>query len=314
MADLRAGGVPGEILVWDDPLCMGPTPDVPPAEWDAMRAAFIAGAFGADATHVRRGLEAAQDTLASAGKHEEVVLWFEHDLFDQTVLVRLLAWFDGHRPMRLSLVTASSHPEVARFIGLGNLNARQLMELFAHRAPVEHAALAHAAKVWRAWQAPDPRHVSELGGQHVPGLPYLPAAVRRHLEELPWTGDGLSRSERLILRAARSGRTGEQVFREIMEAEDAPWMGDSMCYQVIRELARLEPALVTIGDGGANALPAMRRAMIWTTRAGERVLEGEDRVALTGIDTWVGGVRLQGSVAAWRWDPRAGPVPTSRAR
>lgn len=26
VADLRAGGAPGEILVWQDPLCQGPTP------------------------------------------------------------------------------------------------------------------------------------------------------------------------------------------------------------------------------------------------------------------------------------------------
>ena len=314
VADLRAGGVPGEILVWDDPLCMGPTPDVPPAEWAALRAAFIAGAFDVEAHQVRRGLEAAQDTLAAAGKHDEVVLWFEHDLFDQAILVSLLAWFHDHRPSRLSLVTASSHPEVARFTGLGNLNARQLMELFAQRAPVEDAALAHAANVWRAWRAPDPRHVAELAGRDVPGLPYLPGAIRRHLEELPWTGDGLSRSERLILQAARSGGTGEQVFRRMMEGEEAPWMGDSMCYHIIRELAQLGPALLTIEDAGSKALPAIGHAMIVTTPAGERVLEGADRVALTGIDAWVGGVRLQGSVAAWRWDPRAGPVSTSGVR
>jgi hypothetical protein len=37
-------------------------------------------------------------------------------------------------------------------------------------------------------------------------LPFLAAALRRHLEEFPWTTDGLSRTERQI----RDGNTDEE--------------------------------------------------------------------------------------------------------
>lgn len=306
VADLRAGGVPGDILVWDDPLCLGPTPDVLPPEWYRLRAAFIADAFDADPEMARMGLEAAQAALETAVEHDEVVLWFEHDLYDQAILTRLLAWFHAHRPARLSLVTASSHPEVPRFIGLGNLNARQLLELFAHRAPVGVAELAHGSEAWDAWREPDPRHLADLADRPVPGLPYLPAAIHRHLEDLPWSGDGLSRTERLILRAAEADGTGEQVFLRMMDSEQAPWMGDSMCYYVIRELVRLRPALLEIMQGDPPTTADFRQAIFRTSRAGRRVLDGADRVMLTGIDTWVGGVRLEGTAASWRWDPASG--------
>ena len=42
---------------------------------------------GTDAEDV---LELAQARLARAGREDEVVLWFEHDLFDQAILVFLL--------------------------------------------------------------------------------------------------------------------------------------------------------------------------------------------------------------------------------
>jgi len=307
VADLRAGGAPGEILVWHDPLCLGPTPDVEPPAWYDLRSAFIAGTFDMDAAGIRRDLVAADARLASAHEHDEVVLWFEHDLYDQSILIRLLAWFADHPAARLSLVTAHSHPEVPRFIGLGNLDARQLMELFAQRTEVAPETRGVGHKAWDAWRAPDPSALECLAGREMPGLPYLAAAIRRHLEDLPWVGDGLSRTERMILRAAGGGRTGEQIFRTLMDAEEAPWMGDSMCYHVIRELARSDPPLLRT-DADLAALAGLRRAVVVPTPDGEAVLAGRDRVALTGLDAWVGGVRLEGSHSAWRWDPAAGAL------
>jgi hypothetical protein len=39
------------------------------------------------------------------------------------------------------------------------------------------------------------------------------------------------------------------------------------------------------------------------TEAGDAVLDGQaDFVELNGIDTWLGGVHLQGRDNIWRWD------------
>jgi len=47
-----------------------------------------------------------------------------------------------------------------------------------------------------------------------------------------------------------------------------------------------------------------REALV--TEAGRMVLEGaRDRVGISGIDRWLGGVHLSGSEARWRWDESA---------
>jgi hypothetical protein len=311
---LQRGGLPGEIIVWADPLSQGPTPALTGAGWYDTRAEFIAQAYDADQAATRIDLEAADAALMRCHTHEEVVLWFEHDLFDQSILVRLLARFATMQPAprRLSLVTTDSHPDVARFTGLGNLNATQLIELFARRVPVTEAHLALGRHCWDAWTSPEPTALATLVDGESAALPYLPAAARRHLEELPWTGDGLSLTERLILTAAMGGADARQVFLRVNDAEPAPWLGDTMCHHVLRELARLRPALLEIEGSWSGSLADLRSRTVRTTRAGESVLAGTDRVQLTGIDIWVGGVRLLGSVAAWRWDPaRRHPVPAS---
>jgi hypothetical protein len=175
-------------------------------------------------------------------------------MFDQSILARLLAWYAAAPalPRRLSIVTANSHPAVPRFTGLGNLNAPQLMELFARRNTLAADALALGREVWSAWTAADPRELAALGLREMPALPWMPAAIRRHLEELPWTTDGLGLTERLILAAIGEGATGRAVFRRVMDAEPAPWMGDSMCYHAIRELAAGETPLLA-ADGATTA-------------------------------------------------------------
>lgn len=298
VADLRAGGAPGEILVWQDPLCQGPTPALPADEWYAVRAEYIGTTYGIDPATVRADLEAADAGLARSLAEDEVVLWFEHDMFDQAILARLLAWYadSPSLPRRLSIVTAGSHPAVPRFIGLGNLNASQLMELFARRIPIGAGALALGREIWAAWTAPDPGALAALTRRPMPELPFMPAAIQRHLEELPWTTDGLGLTERLILQAAGDGAAARTVFARVQDAESAPWMGDTMCYDAIRALARGSPPLVVIDPGWNGELDDMARRRI--TRTGTRP-------PLRAVDRWVGGVHLAGPVPQWVWDPAA---------
>jgi hypothetical protein len=51
--------------------------------------------------------------------------------------------------------------------------------------------------------------------------------------------------------------------------------------------------------------PAAAADELTPTPQGEAVLTGDaDAVELNGFDRWYGGVHLEGSRAAWRWDPR----------
>lgn len=311
VADLRAGGAPGEILVWQDPLCQGPTPALPAPAWYDVRAAYIGRTYGIESATVRADLEAADAGLARSVAEDEVVLWFEHDLFDQAILARLIAWYADapSLPRRLSIVTANSHPAIARFTGLGNLDASQLRELFGRRTVIGAEALALGREVWAAWTSDDPSGLAALSRREMPELPFMPAAIRRHLEDLPWTTDGLGLTERLILQAIGSGATARAVFARVMNAEAAPWMGDTMCYQEIRELANGSPSLVTIDAGWSGELDDLGRREIRLTDAGEAVLAGSDRIEARPADRWVGGVHLAGPVPVWLWEPAlAGPV------
>ncbi len=81
---------------------------------------------------VRRDFEMRDAAIDEAADADEVVLWFEHDLFDQLNLIWLLDALAGAGTpeQRVRLVVIGEHPEVDPFHGLGQLSPAQLLALF----------------------------------------------------------------------------------------------------------------------------------------------------------------------------------------
>ena len=147
-------------------------------------------------------------------RYDAVQLWFEHDLWDQAALIRVLSLLAGKRQMRgrLWLLPADG---VRGFAEMGDA------ELAALRpAPLTDLQLEQAAEAWAAFAAPDPRALDALARQKL-ALPCLAAALRRHLRDLPWSTDGLGETERLLLRAVAAGAGTEAAVQAALRAADA---------------------------------------------------------------------------------------------
>ena len=294
---LEEAELPGEVVVWADSLDQGPLLPAPIGDDDAHRAAragFLAGDGSGDAAGIAAqlaGWDAAVDRAAQEA--EEVVLWYEHDLFDQLALVRLVARMTARpRKAALSMVSIDHHPEVPDWKGLGDLEAPQLAGLWPRRTPLGPEALDEAAAAWTALCAPDPRGVHYLA-RRAKALPFLGPALWRWLEELPAVGTGLSRTEAELLRAVHRGAGTVAAVMAEMHASDRVYLVTDLL--VTRTAARLAGIGALTGTFAAGA-PAL-------TPLGEELWKGRrDRVAEQGIDDWRGGIRLSGRGAMWRWD------------
>jgi hypothetical protein len=297
VGNLEAAGIPGEKLPWDDVLHDGPVPaGLDLAALSTVRARFIADCDWGPAEEVREAFRRRDDRLAAAAGEDEVVLWFEHDLYDQLQLVQLLDWFatPTRRPHRLTLI--------CRAVYVANESGDDLRAAYQGREPVGDAAFRLAERSWAAFRAPDPRDLATLAGVEHPALSFLAAAVRRFLEEYPWTGDGLARTERQALLAVREqpGATERDLFAAPQMREDPGYLGDASFYRYLEGLTRDPFPLLAVDGSGALRL----------TRVGEDVLDRRaDRVKLRGLERWYGGVRMTGG-NVWRWNPeRASPEP-----
>src|SRR6185436_601430 len=94
VAVMVAGGIEGEILPWRDVLHEGPVPGGLGLEaLSEVRAGFIFDSGWGLREPLTADFRARDARLAAFREHEEVVLWFEHDLYDQLQLLQLLEWF-----------------------------------------------------------------------------------------------------------------------------------------------------------------------------------------------------------------------------
>jgi hypothetical protein len=191
-------------------------------------------------------------------------------------------------------ICVGRYPGRERFVGLGELTADQLASLADTRLRVTDAQLQLAQAAWHAFTSPDPTAVERLRETDTSALPFIAAALRRHLEQFPSLDGGLSRTERQALSVLREHGSLSQrrLFAAVQQMEEQIFMGDGSFYRILSELASARHPLVQIAQ-----------AEVTITEAGRDVLEGRaDHIQLNGIHRWLGGVHLDGDEAAWRWD------------
>jgi hypothetical protein len=84
----RQSSLPGEHFAWREALIDGPTPaGIRGPEWLRLRAQHLTEFYGEDPGETETALRIQEEKLASYPEHDEVILWFEHDLFCQTNLI-----------------------------------------------------------------------------------------------------------------------------------------------------------------------------------------------------------------------------------
>jgi hypothetical protein len=312
---IEAAGIPGTCSLWADPLYEGPVPGgLSDAELCDVRMRFLGGP--ADLTraalaHTEPTLDPANDLRewrAAIQRHEmydELILWFEHDLFDQLNLIQLLTWIRDHvaAARRVSLICIGAFPGRPDFKGLGELTRDELASLLETRQPVSESQYEVARRAWQAFRQATPEALDAVRRDDTSALPYLAAAISRFLQEYPWTTDGLSRTERRLLELARKDRIALwEAFPRMHEGERVYYITDRTLGIMADDLSATSPALLT-RDVSSAATGDLLHGTVELTDVGRSVLAGEsDRVAACGIDRWMGGVHLQHRGPLWRWD------------
>ncbi|HEY9707641.1 MAG TPA: DUF1835 domain-containing protein, partial [Oculatellaceae cyanobacterium] len=193
--NLAIAGFSGDFLEFADPYCQGPVPsDSDLSQFLHARAAFISEAYGITLNDARNRLEREYSQLHSSHQYERVVLWFEHDSYDQLILARVLHhfWKIQSFPKRLELICINSFPGIERFVGLGQLSSEALRTLWQRRRPITRQDLQLGHRVWEALTADSPEALIQIVNAPTPGIPPMARALRRHLQELPWVNNGLS--------------------------------------------------------------------------------------------------------------------------
>ncbi|MCP4596998.1 DUF1835 domain-containing protein [Neptuniibacter sp.] len=334
-----------EILCWRDLLHDGPMPAGDYSLFVKARSGYLSELLAEDPEGPQLTAAAiAEDFIKRQGlfdsitddqaKYDEIVLWFEHDLYDQLQLAEIcfrLLQLDTNRLPVISIICIDNHPEVPVFHGLGNLTPPLLEELFPSRSTLTGYQLQAAADVWQVLLSDTPDRLAALVGSEVEGWPFMAEALRRFCCEYPALETGLTLTQTYILLALlkapdelpalhlqlqqmerqgvlSDGENADQryysiltgpatfgrIFHHLQQLEVAPFMGD---LSVRMELNRLCNAAVPYVAAIPGDKPVYR-----LTETGAKALMGQAHWReLNGYDLWRGGVHITDQ-QTWYWD------------
>jgi len=302
---LKASSLQGDVLPWRDVLHEGPVPcGLGQKDLSRVRSKFIADYFQADYDETLRSFSQRDLHLASADQYDEVILWFEHDLYDQLQLLQILSWFADaiHTHKKLNIICVDSFPGVEPFYGLGQLSPLQLESLYGLKASVTVKHLVLAEEGWQAFISSNPSILLLFAEQSAVLFPFLKAALYRFCEEYPSISNGLGRTQQQILSLIHNGiNQPAEIFKACQQAEEAAFMGDWSFFNLIRELVTAAKPAIAAKQPLLSGDKFLSQSLGLTDFGKDLVANKVDWVLHNGIDKWFGGVHLSG-LNLYRWD------------
>ena len=162
-SSLVKSGIFGEVFVWRDILYDGPrNPGWPDDAIIDARARFLeqATAGGLIREHILDTLHRQYRKLTTAADYERIVLWFDACLFDQSMLVHILACLLHQGIQKAELLCVDAFPGIVPFNGLGQLQPPQLASQYDRRRPVTDAQFQFAKVADEAFATQNPTLLS----------------------------------------------------------------------------------------------------------------------------------------------------------
>ena len=264
------------VLPWRDVLYVGPV-----RGYDAERTEFLCQSHPELAGRITADFVERADLLGRAREFEEVVLWFEHDLYDQLQLIEILTRLHHHH---VYLICINCHNDVENFRGLGQLNEQQLAALLPTAKKVSEAEMATAQFLWQAFTHETPEHISKAAAMSYSDFAFMQNALKRWMLEFPDRAKGLSFTEEYILKSLSDEFTNlKKAFNTLPEHEGKFFMGlgDTIFLQKLAALGQ-ENALVETKDGWSARI----------TPLGREVLAGRFNPQWQHRQEWRGGTLL----------------------
>lgn len=236
--------IPGETAVWREILCEGPTEtNLESDSFWTRRSGFLQAfsKFSYDRHFAKQRMLVLERNIEG---YDEIVLWFEYDLFCQINLLGALSWLRGKglaEQTALSLVCLGRHPDYEGLVGLGEIDAAHYQALFENRAPLTSEDLEDAHDIWEIYCSNDHSVLSTwTDKEEHPQFPYLRPAMFCHQRRFPYVRSGINEIEQAILELlVEATLEKKQIVGSLLRKESCYGFGDIQYYKFMEGLAPL---------------------------------------------------------------------------
>ena len=234
----------GEFITWREMLCEGKTTtDVGSESFWKNRFDFLKTVYKVNKpTFIEFTLKEYRN-LCKKKEQNEIVLWFEPDLFCQINMLAVLSWIKRYRQgYEISLVSDGTDAKSHKNAGFSLLSEEQINLLYKNRVLLSQDDIEYADYIWQLYCSDSPLRL-ETVYKFNPMSPFqhLESAIEAHLKRFPSIENGLNFVENNILKTANSHqfKSKQELITNLLREDDIYGFGDLQYENHLKNLHKL---------------------------------------------------------------------------
>ena len=254
--------IPGEIVVWREMLCEGPAlKELDTAEAIKLRKSFLKKTYNIPAEDYDAKFVSELKKLKRARDFEQVVLWFEFDLFCHINMLAAISFFlDHHKPVPMYLVCSKKLEGETEQKPLSSLSLKNLKKHYDHRISLNSEDLEVASLMWELYCSNNPLQLKKQI-KKTTNFEYLSSCIRAHIERFPSAKTGLNSLEKNILRIIENQKITSlnQLLGYTLQYQGYYGYSDIQIQRLLKKLEifyDIEPNSIKLNEKGQQALDA----------------------------------------------------------
>lgn len=269
----------GDVITWREMLCEGKTLTNVGSEsfWKARFEFLNKNYKVTKSSFIEKTLKEYR-SLCNHKQQNQIVLWFEYDLFCQVNMLAVISWLKANRKYaEISLVCSGKEDETDKMYGLNELSKDQLMKLYETRKVLTRDDIEYADYIWQLYCSDNPIRLENLTDFKNYQFDYLSQAITSHLHRFPSIKNGLNAMENNILQLSidKKPTSKRELLKTVLGDQGLLGFGDS---QYERAISRLKPLFSSFNP-------------VRLTKKGKAILESQTNyyACLQDNDVYLGG-------------------------
>ncbi|MFT0715602.1 DUF1835 domain-containing protein [Flagellimonas lutimaris] len=233
----------GDVITWREMLCEGKTLSTVGSEsfWKT-RFEFLNKNYQVSKSWFIEKTLKEYRSLCNHKQQDQIVLWFEYDLFCQINMLAVISWLKTHRRhAEISLVCSGKVEGSDKLYGLNELNDEKLLELYENKKVLSQDDIEYADYIWQLYCSDNPIRLENQIANNDFQFEYLSDALKTHLKRFPTIKNGLNDLENHILEVAKQEKPGsrKELMRELLTNQGFYGFGDTQYDRIISSLKPL---------------------------------------------------------------------------
>ncbi len=251
--------LPGELIVWRELLCEGPTRQEINSEFFKIRKKFLKKEYDISAENYEERFISEIKKLRELEDFNQVVLWFEFDLFCHLNMLAAISFLtENKKPAPISLVCSKKLEGEKEFQPLSQLDKKELQNHYKNRILLNTEDIEVANLIWELYCSNDPMKLKPQIKIKT-NFEYLSSCIRAHIERFPNSVTGINTLERNVLKLIEHHdiKSKNHLLGYALQYQGYYGYNDTQMQRLLKKLSifyKISPDSIELSENGHLAL------------------------------------------------------------